>query len=93
MIIEPTSYGSKQKYKAIFQMDNGKTKTVRFGARGYEDYTTHHDKARRAAYRKRHAHDNLDDPTTPGSLSYYLLWGESTSLNENIKLFKQKFNL
>jgi len=29
----------------------------------------------------------------PGYLSWYLLWGDSTSLQQNIKDYKKKFNL
>jgi hypothetical protein len=94
MIIEPGSAKGK-KYKAVFFDDNGKKiKTSQFGAKGYEDYTMHKDKKRRDKYRSRHkgmlAKTNY---TSPAHLSYYLLWGNSTSLNTNIKNYKKKFNL
>ena len=51
------------------------------GARGYQDFTTHHDPLRRAAYRKRHAGILLADgrqaykvKTTPAYWAYRLLW-------------------
>ena len=40
-----------------------------------------------------HKRDNIDIPISAGALSWYLLWGESTNLNENIKKFKKKFNV
>ena len=81
----------KKKYKAIFIKDDGKTKTVHFGANGYEDYTQHHDKKRRDLYRNRHEKDLKDDPMRAGYLSYYILWGNSTNLQANIRSFKIKF--
>ena len=54
---------------------------VHFGALGYEDYTTHHDDERRAAYRKRHKAILLRDgrpaytvKTQPAYWSWHLLW-------------------
>ena len=53
-----------------------------------------HDKEQRARYRKRHAKDlDTNDPTKAGYLSYYVLWGDSTSVKTNISHYKNKFNL
>ena len=81
----------KKKYKAIFTKDDLKTKTVHFGASGYEDYTQHKNLERRRLYRNRHQKDLKGDPMRAGYLSYYILWGDSTSLQTNIKSFKNKF--
>ena len=81
----------KKKYKAIFPKNDGKTKTIHFGAIGYDDYTTHHDKDRRTQYRKRHEKDLKGDPLRAGYLSYYILWGDSTNLTTNIASFKKKY--
>ena len=86
-----TSDKSEKKYKAVFTKDDGKTKTIHFGASGYDDYTTHNDKDRRDRYRKRHEKDLKGDPMRAGYLSYYILWGDSTSLKTNIRAFKDKF--
>ena len=65
-----------------------------FGAVGYSDYTQHHDKLRRANYLSRHkARENWKDPKSAGALSRHLLWGDSTSLQQNLRTFKQKFSL
>ena len=81
-----------KKYKAIFTKNNGKTKTVNFGSSMHQDYTQHHDKKRRDLYRNRHEKDlQTNDPMRAGYLSYYILWGDSTNLQTNIKLFKNKF--
>ena len=62
-----------------------------FGARGYSDFTIHKCKRRRARYRKRHRNDPINDPFTPGSLSWWVLWGNSTSLYKNFRAFVDKF--
>lgn len=77
--------------KYVARFSDGKD--VQFGAKGYSDYTLHKDKTRRENYRKRHANDNLTDPQSPGALSYYILWGDSTNLQKNILDYKRRFNL
>lgn len=84
----------QKKFDAIFTLDDGHIITVSFGAKRYEDYTEHHDIARRERYIKRHAaRENWDDPMTAGSLSKHILWGEYTDINKNIRAFKKQFNL
>lgn len=59
-----------------------------------QDYTQHGDAARRARYRARHARDlRTGDPTRAGFLSYYILWGDSTSMRVNAQKYKQHFGL
>ena len=87
------SNSKTKKYTATFMID-GKEKKVNFGQKGYDDYTIKKDKEQRSRYRKRHAKDlKTGDPTRAGYLSYYLLWGDSTSLKENIKAYKKRFKL
>ena len=86
-----TSDKLEKKYKAIFTKPDGKTKTIHFGAKGYEDYTQHHNKERRRLYRQRHEKDLKNDPTRAGYLSYYILWGDSTNFQTNLRSFKNKF--
>ena len=85
------SNNPKKKYKALFTKDDGKTKTVHFGASGYDDYTTHHDKDRRRLYRQRHEKDLKGNPITAGYLSYYILWGNSTDIQTNIRSYMDRF--
>jgi hypothetical protein len=88
------SHLATKKYDAIFTYEDGKTKTVPFGAAGYSDYTIHHDKDRRNRYILRHSRsENFNDYMSAGSLAKHILWGPSTSLRENIKTFKKRFNL
>lgn len=80
-----------KKYKAVFS--NGIQKTIHFGASGYEDYTQHHDEARKALYLARHRNsESWNNPQTAGSLSRWLLW-DTKSFQNNILRFKKRFNL
>jgi hypothetical protein len=83
-----------KKLKAVFKDEKtGRTKTTHFGASGMDDYTKTHDTAQRARYRQRHAKDLKGDPTKAGYLSYYILWGNSTSISANVSAFKRRFGL
>ena len=85
---------SKKKYLAVFKMDSGKEKKTYFGAAGMDDYTITKDKEQRERYRKRHKKDlKTNDPTRAGYLSYFILWGDSTNIKENIKKYRKDFNL
>ena len=94
-----------KKWTAYFMLDNGKEKAVSFGARGARDFTLLNDKnsnfyepdkAKRdkikAAYRARHAKDRIDDPLSPGALSWHVLWS-SPSFGGSIRNFKKRFSL
>lgn len=79
-------------HKWVAEFDDG-TKT-RFGAAGIDDYTLTGDKDARLRFRIRHKKDlRTRDPKRAGYLSYYLLWGDSTSLDENLAAYKRRFNL
>ena len=89
-----TSNKTGKKMMAKFKdKKTGRESTTHFGARGYDDYTIKKDKEQRARYRNRHKGDNLTNPRSAGALSYYILWGNSTSKRENIASYKRRFNL
>jgi hypothetical protein len=89
MIIKP----STKKGKRLMAVFHDGTK-VHFGLDGGQTYLEHGDKAKRAAYIARHVvNENWDDPKTAGSLSRYLLWGDTQSLSSNLEAFKSKFRL
>jgi hypothetical protein len=91
--VGPSTKADK-KLMAKFETDTGRTKTVHFGAKGMDDYTKTHDKEQRTRYRTRHAKDlTTRDPTKAGFLSYYILWGDSTNLQQNISSYKSRFQL
>ena len=80
-----TSTNPKKKYDVyVINPKTGRIKKVSFGATGYDDYTTHHDKERRKRYRLRHQNDK-DDPMYAGFWSNRVLWGDSTDINVNMK--------
>lgn len=93
-----------KKWDAVFQedvkagaLDTRKEKRVAFGASGYTDYTmTNGDreaKVRRELYRSRHKGDLRGDVTRPGYLSFFILWGDSVDMMENIRAYKKRFHL
>eukprot|EP00962_Isochrysis_galbana_P042875 scaffold16138_cov106-Isochrysis_galbana.AAC.1 len=84
------SKSAAKKYTA----HNG-SKTVHFGEKGYEDYTMHRDKTRRASYLARHGSggQNWSDPSTAGFWSRWLLWGESSSLYTNARSISRRLGV
>tara|TARA_A100001015_G_scaffold274727_1_gene331349 strand:- start:3292 stop:4086 length:795 start_codon:yes stop_codon:yes gene_type:complete len=82
-----------KKLMAVFKnKKTGREKTVHFGDASMSDYTRHKDTERKGRYQNRHRKDlKTGDPTRAGFLSYYILWGKSTSLKENIAAYKRKF--
>jgi len=80
-------------------------RTIHFGQEGARDYTLINnknskfyipDKAEREkvkrAYRVRHKNDNLNNPFSPGALSYYILWSAPT-MRGGIKEYEKRFNI
>ena len=67
-----------------FGLDNGKT------------YVDHKDKIKRENYRKRHMANDIEKHLiqnfipSPALFSYYILWGDSTSVNENIEKLNKR---
>ena len=84
-----------KKLKAVFEdPTTGRKKTTHFGAAGMDDYTKTHDKDQRDRYRSRHAKDLASgDPTRAGFLSYYVLWGDHTTVAANVAAYRRKFKL
>jgi len=71
-----------------------KKKTVSFGSAGMSDYTINKDKERRKRYLDRHRkREDWNNPMSAGALSKWILWGDSTSKQSNIRTFKRRFNL
>ena len=88
------SNSAGKKYTATFQMSDGRQKSTNFGAAGMDDFTLTGDLKQRRRYRARHEKDlDTSDPTRAGYLSYFILWGNSTNINENIAAFKKRFEL
>ena len=88
------SHKKEKKWDAVFVKEDGKEKIVPFGQKGYSDFTKHKDETRRQRYMARHKGmgENWNDPTTPGALSYWILWNKP-SFRASVADFKQRFDL
>lgn len=87
-----------KKLMATF-VDGSTTKTVHFGARGYGDFTVYHAlspalaRRKKSQYLARHgAQERWMDPTTPATLSRYILWDKPT-VAAGITAFKRRFRV
>ena len=97
--VKPSEKKDKR-YVAEFCSCDGKSKCkserrkkTHFGYKSGSTYIDHKDNQKKDAYIARHqVNEDWTKPTSAGSLSRYILWGPTTSLRENIKEFKQKFN-
>ena len=82
-----------KKWKATFDMGNGKVKSTHFGSAGMDDFTLTGNKDARNRYWRRHHKDmNTNDPTRAGFLSLFLLWNKPT-LKASIKDYVEIFDL
>lgn len=83
-----------KKYAAVLMNTATKReKTVKFGAAGYEDFTTHKDEARKAAYISRHKAREDWTKTgvdTAGFWSRWLLWNLPT-ITASLTDIKKRF--
>jgi hypothetical protein len=83
------AHDGKHKFIAHFLV-NGKEKSTRFGAEGYQDYTMHGDRERMHRYNFRHTKDlRTNDPTRAGFLSVFILWNKPT-LQASIDDYKRR---
>ena len=96
LTITKTPEKSKKRLRAIFRIHKGGDviKITDFGLKGAQTYLDHKDKTKRKNYRARHKKDlDTKDYKRAGYLSYFLLWGDNTSLDKNLKAYKKKFKL
>ena len=86
-----------KKYMATFELTNGHTKSVHFGAAGYQNYggvgkEKHLSKKRKENYIKRHSkNEDFNKPMTAGSLSRWVLWNKDT-FSKSVADYKRRFN-
>jgi hypothetical protein len=82
-----------KKMKAVFyDAARKKIKSVSFGDKNYEDYTTHQDMNRQQSYLARHSNENWEDFMKPASLSRWILWSKP-SLSGGYKAYRKRFGL
>ena len=68
-------------------------KTIHFGFEGASTYLEHKDKNKRDNYIARHRVNEDWTKVNAGSLSRYILWGDSTNLKTNLNEFLKRFNI
>lgn len=91
--VKPSNDPSKKWNFTFKNTKSTRTFTRSVGAKGMMNYTQHHNKTRRKSYRQRHKKDlKTGDATRPGFISYYVLWGESTSFRDNLEAYKKRFH-
>lgn len=77
-----------KKYVIKFTNPN---KTIHFGSKNSLTYLDHHDKTIRENYILRHKVREDWTKINAGSLSRFLLWGDSTNLKINLTTYLKKF--
>ena len=87
MLIKP----STRKGKRFMAEINGKV--IHFGAKNGSTYLEHKDKIKRENYLKRHKVNEDWTKINPASLSRFILWGDSTNINDNIEDYKKRFKI
>jgi hypothetical protein len=94
-------YSPRQNKRYRIYLDNGAF--YDFGLLGGSTFLDHNSKQKREAYRARHIGNEKEEYLinnlipSPALFSYWLLWGDSIDLDQNIKnlnkMFKKKYIL
>ncbi len=91
------SFGDSDKkgkrFKIVIEDNNGARKTFHFGSITGQTFIDHRDKTKRANYIARHSVNENWNEVNPGSLSRYILWGNSTILYKNLEDFLEMFDI
>ncbi len=83
----------EKKLMAVFQLDNGRSRTTHFGSAGMADYTKTKNKEQRERYLNRHRkRENWNAPMSAGALSRWILWNKETKA-ASISAYKNRFKL
>jgi hypothetical protein len=94
--MRPSRDGASKYTVLVIDMDTPgmPRKVIRFGARGYEDYTTHGDPARRKLYLARHQpREDWSDVWSPGFWARWILWGPHPSVVQNQRYVSDHFSV
>ena len=67
--------------------------TIHFGSKNSSTFLDHHDKVKRSNYLKRHKVNEDWNQVNAGSLSAYILWGDSSDMYSNLINYLDKFNI
>lgn len=80
-----------------FKIELDNNKKYNFGLKGGSTYLDHKDKIKRENYRRRHLGNPKEKQLiegltpSPALFSYYILWGDSTNINTNIRTLNKLF--
>ena len=66
---------------------------VHFGDINGSTYIDHKDKIKRDNYIKRHSVNENWDEMNPGSASRFILWGDSSNIDKNVKEYLKRFGV
>lgn len=86
-----------KRFMATIKAEDGKLKRFHFGYEGAYTYLDGASDAVREAYRKRHYGNPIERSLidklvpSPALLSWYLIWGESRNMDENIRALNRKW--
>ena len=83
------SKSKNKRFTAVFS-DGSR---IDFGSKRGSTYIDHGDNIKRINYIKRHKVNENWNKINAGSLSRYILWGDSPNININIQDYKRRFNL
>ena len=92
MKFESLRFSPRDKKRFMIEFSNPK-KIIHFGAQNGSTFIDHGDEIKRYNYLKRHEVNENWDEINPGSLSAFILWGPSTSINENLIKYLKHFNI
>ena len=67
--------------------------TIHFGSKNSSTFLDHHDKVKRSNYLKRHKVNEDWNQVNAGSLSAYIVWGDSSDMYANLISYLDKFNI
>ena len=81
-----------KKFKIVLSM-NGKKKTIHFGSKNSKTYVEGASDKKRENYIKRHKVREDWAEINPGSLSRFILWGDSTNLIKNLIQYLDNFKI
>jgi len=81
-----------KKFTFIYK-ENNKGRIIHFGSEVSQTYVEGGSKEKREAYISRHKVNENWNEINAGSLSRYILWGDSRSIKINLENYKKKFNI
>ena len=67
--------------------------TIHFGSKNSSTFLDHQDKVKRSNYLKRHKVNENWNQVNAGSLSAYILWGDSSDMYSNLINYLDKFKI